>query len=115
MPGAAARQPDVVGARMAVAELSGREDDLLERIQKIPASAVLDAAAVKLSLERVRKVGFDLPAAPYATEFASFEAIEAAGAEGARDRTPHLRGDARRAPRAGRDHDTLRGPAVRPA
>ncbi len=41
--------------------------------------APLDAAACKLSLDRARKVGFELPTAPYATEFAHVTALEADG------------------------------------
>jgi len=41
--------------------------------------ATLDAAAAKLSLDRVRKDGFDLSAAPYAPEFDDVDRIEADG------------------------------------
>lgn len=42
--------------------------------------AALDAAAAKMSLDRVRKAeGFDLPAAPYASEYAFIESMTAEG------------------------------------
>lgn len=41
--------------------------------------APLDAAACKLSLERTCERGFELPSAPYATEFAHVTALEADG------------------------------------
>jgi peptide/nickel transport system substrate-binding protein len=41
--------------------------------------AALDAAACKLSLDRLRKDGFELPSSPYASMFSQVAAIEAEG------------------------------------
>lgn len=41
--------------------------------------AALDAAAVKLNLDRARKVGFEVSPAPYATDLASIAGIKAEG------------------------------------
>ena len=41
--------------------------------------AALDAAACTLSLDRLRKDGFELPSSPYASMFSQVAAIEAEG------------------------------------